>query len=78
MAVFLERRIEADSGEIAISVFRREDNSFQFRIDRLRHDDEECCAYWVNGYPMSGLYGSADEAERAARESPDWPNLLTN
>jgi hypothetical protein len=76
--VFLEKRIEADSGDLAINIFRREDNSYQFRIDRLRHDAEENCAYWVNGYPMSGLYGTADEAERAARERPEWPNRLAD
>ena len=73
-AVFLERRIEADNGEAVICVFRREDNSYQFRIDRLRPADDECLAYWVEGHPLSGLYRTADEAETAARASPEWSN----
>jgi hypothetical protein len=32
----------------------------------------------VNGYPMSGLYGTADEAESAARQCPEWLNPLAH
>jgi hypothetical protein len=72
VAVFLEKRVEADSGEVAFSIFRRKDNSYQFRTDRLRPADDEYLAYWVEGYPLSGLYRTAAEAETAARNSPEW------
>jgi hypothetical protein len=72
VAVFLEKRVEADNGELAFSILRREDNSYQFRIDRLRPADDECLAYWVEGYPLSGLYPTADQAEAAARDSTEW------
>jgi hypothetical protein len=41
-------------------VFRRQDGLFQGREDHL--DEDDGYTYWSEGYPMSGLYGSLDEA----------------
>jgi len=70
--MILKKRIEGDDGKVAICIFLRDDDSCQFRIDRLRPEDAETLAYWVEGYPLSGLYPTVDEAEAAARVGLNW------
>jgi hypothetical protein len=68
----LEKRIESEKGEVAICIFRRDDGFYQYRMDSLRPEDAECLAFWVEGYPLSGLHQTAEEAEATARASPAW------
>lgn len=68
----LEKRIERSDGAVALCVFRREDGRYQFRIDTLRPADDECHAYWLEGYPLSGLYCSVQEAEAAGIAGVEW------
>lgn len=68
----LEKRIEGEDRKIAICVLRRSDGFYQYRLDWLRPEDDECLAYWVEGYPLSGLHQTAEEAETAARVHPKW------
>lgn len=70
--MFLEKRVEADSGKVAFAIIRRTDNLYQFRIDRLRPPMDDCAAYWKEGYPLSGIYQTAAEAESAVRASVEW------
>lgn len=70
--VFLEKRVEAESGKVAFAILRRTDNLYQFRIDRLRPAMDDCEAYWIEGYQLSGLYQTAGEAETAVRASVEW------
>lgn len=70
--MFLERRFEAKDGTLALNVFRRTDDLYEFRLDRFRPPIEGRDAYWAEGFPLSGLYQTADEAESAARATAEW------
>lgn len=58
----------APDGARRLCLFRREDGLFQYRFDRLIIDDEDFEPYWRNGYPLSGLFESTDEALKSAND----------
>lgn len=52
------------------AIVSRSDGLFAYYVDRLVYDEECEVDYWSNnvGAPTSGLFGSADDAEREIRQ----------
>jgi hypothetical protein len=66
----LLKRIEGANGTRALNIIARDDGFYVYREDRI-YEDEEVYPYWIEGYPLSGLFVSAEEAEKDARRSID-------
>jgi hypothetical protein len=62
------RAILSADGQTCIAIVKRSDGLFWCFEDILMHDREEDVRYWsaMHG-PLSGLYGTIEEAERDAR-----------
>jgi hypothetical protein len=48
-----------------LCLFSRYDGLFQYQIDRLIDEDDEFEAHWREGYPLSGLFVTLEEAVKA-------------
>jgi len=67
----LVKRIEGANGTRALNIIARDDGLYVYREDRI-YEDEEVYPYWVEVYPLSGLFASAEEAEEDARQAIEW------
>jgi hypothetical protein len=65
------KRVERADGRRALLIIARRDGLFCYREDRIL-EDEETFPYWIGGYPESGLFPSAVDAEQDARQSLEW------
>jgi hypothetical protein len=63
------KRLESQDSRWRMTVVLSPNNLFRFTEDEQVHDDGY--TYWSQCY-MSGVYASADEAERAARSELPW------
>ena len=61
MATSSTETLDSLDGLRRVSLVHRDDGLFQYRIDRLV-EYEDTHPYWVDGYPLSGLFPSRDEA----------------
>ncbi len=65
------KRIVRGDGRFRISVCQRHDGLFFYRQDRFTEWDDAPHA-WMDGYPPSGIFSTADEAEAEARATISW------
>ena len=65
------RRVVSTDGKRRMTVKLTPNSLFRFFEDTLAYDDDNDIAYWSPSH-MSGLYASADDAERAAYSELPW------
>jgi hypothetical protein len=67
----LVKQIGNTDGTCRLSIYRRPDGLFLYRDD-IYAEFEEVPPFFWDGYPPSGLFASAEAAERDARAAVDW------
>ena len=65
------RTLRSADGKIYVDIVARDDGRFQCYEHRYVEDDEDFGPYWCPGW-MSGIYESADLAERDAVAELSW------